>query len=89
MKILLFLSIILFSFPVILAYGQIESDIDFMVYKGGQYLKLYDYEEAVKLFDNVLEIEPNNVEALYLKANALSSLEQYDKAIEYYEKQKT
>jgi len=86
MKILLFSIIILFSTPVIFAYGQLEYDIDFMVYKGGQYLKMFNYEEAIIFFDKALELEPNNVEALYQKANAFSALEKYDEAIEYYEK---
>jgi len=86
MKILLFSIIILFSTPVIFAYGQLESDVDFMVYKGGQYLKMFNYEEAITFFDKALELEPNNVEALYQKANAFSALEKYNEAIEYYEK---
>jgi len=86
MKILLCSIIILFSIQGIFVYGQLESDIDFMVYKGGQYLKMFNYEEAITFFDKVLEVEPNNVEALYQKANALSKLEKYDEAIEYYEK---
>ena len=86
MKILLFSIILLFSTPVIFAYGQLESDIDFMVYKGGQYLKMFNYEEAMTFFDKALELEPNNVAALYQKANALSALEKYDEAIQYYEK---
>jgi len=86
MKILLFSIIILFSTPVIFAFGQLESDVDFMVYKGGQYLKMFNYEEAMTFFDKALELEPNSVEALYQKANALSALEKYNEAIEYYEK---
>jgi len=86
MKILLFSIILLFSTPVIFAYGQLESDVDFMVYKGGQYLKMFNYEEAITFFDKALELEPNNVEALYQKANAFSALEKYNEAIEYYEK---
>ena len=86
MKILLFSIIILFSTPVIFAYGQLEYDVDFMVYKGGQYLKMFNYEEAITFFDKALELEPNNVEALYQKANAFSALEKYNEAIEYYEK---
>ncbi|MCZ6583249.1 MAG: tetratricopeptide repeat protein, partial [Thaumarchaeota archaeon] len=86
MKILLCSIILLFSTPVIFAYGQLESDVDFMVYKGGQYLKMFNYEEAITFFDKALELEPNNVEALYQKANTLSALEKYNEAIEHYEK---
>ena len=86
MKILLFSIIILFSTPVIFAYGQLEYDVDFMVYKGGQYLKMFNYEEAITFFDKALELEPNNVEALYQKANAFSALEKYNEAIQHYEK---
>jgi len=78
--------IVLFFIPLGFVYGNLESDIDFMVYKGGQYLKMFNYEEAITFFDKALELEPNNVEALYQKANALSALEKYDEAIEYYEK---
>ena len=77
--------IILFSVPLIFAYGESEYDIDFLVYKGGQYLKLFEYDEALFHFDLVLSEEPDNVDALYYKGAVLSGLGKYEEAIRYYE----
>ena len=44
------------------------------------------YEEAIKLFDKAIKLNPNNSFAYSCKANSLSNLENYKKAIKYYEK---
>ena len=45
-----------------------------------------NYQEAIPYYDNVLQQEPDNVNALYNKANALENLEEYEDALEYYDK---
>jgi tetratricopeptide (TPR) repeat protein len=44
------------------------------------------YQEVLPYLDNVLQQEPDNVLALYNKANALEHLEKYEDALEYYNK---
>jgi tetratricopeptide (TPR) repeat protein len=44
------------------------------------------YEEAIKMFDKELEINPQDDDAWYAKGLALFYLEQYKKAIEAYYK---
>jgi tetratricopeptide (TPR) repeat protein len=44
------------------------------------------YEEAIKLFDKAIKLNPNYSFAYSCKANSLSNLEKYKKAIKYYEK---
>ncbi len=75
----------MFSVPLIFVYGESENDIDFLVYKGGQYLKLFQYDEALSYFDLVLSEEPNNADALYYKGAVLSGLGKYEDAIKFYE----
>ena len=44
------------------------------------------YQEAIPYYDYVLQQEPDNLGALYSKANALENLEEYEDALEYYHK---
>lgn len=84
MNLYFFVIIILFSVPIILVNA--EPDIDFLVYKGGQYLKLFDYSKAISIFDLVLSEEPDNVDALYYKGVALAALGNNKEAMGFYEK---
>ena len=76
---------ILFSLPVILVYGETESEIDILLNKGSQHLKLEEYEQAISYYDQILETNPNHVTALYFKGFSLSMLEKYDESIPYYQ----
>ncbi len=86
MKLSWFAIVILFSLPVLLVYGDTESEINILLNKGSQHMKLGEYEEAISYFDQILETNPNNVTALYDKGFSLSMLEKYEESIPYYEK---
>jgi len=77
---------ILFSFSGISVYGENESEIDILLNKGSQHLKLEEYEQAISYFDQILDTNPNHVTALYDKGFSLSMLEKYEESIPYYEK---
>jgi len=85
MNLSLFAIIILFSMPIIFAYGESRQDIDFMIYKGIQYTKLGEYETAISIFENVLNEDKHNVQALVELGKSYSSLKKYDEAIDRFE----
>jgi len=85
MNLVLLGSIIIFSLPIIFVFADSESEND-LLNKGMDSFRLGEYEEAISYFDQVLEIEPNNLDALYNKGNNLSQLEKFEEAIPYYVK---
>ena len=44
------------------------------------------YEEAIKYYDKILEIDPEDQKALLNKGSVLKNLERYEEAIKYYDK---
>jgi len=55
-----------------------------MVNKGSTLIDLERYEESIKYFDKVLEIQPNNITALVNKGVALQELKKYEEAMVSY-----
>ena len=45
----------------------------------------YDYEKALKLFNEVLEVEPTNIEAINGKGSTLMKLHKMDEAEKYFD----
>ena len=43
-----------------------------------------NYQEAIAIYNSVLELEPDNVYVLYAKGNCLYQLKEYNAAVEYY-----
>ncbi len=80
-----FLLLAIFSLPVIFAYGDSDSDNDLLLKKGIEHFGQEEYEQAISYFDEILEGDPNHVEALYNKGNTLSRLEKYNESISYFE----
>ena len=86
MKLFWFAIAILFSLPVILVYGETESENDILLNKASQHLKLGEYEEAISYYDQILETNPNHVQALFDMGFSLSMLEKFEESIPYYER---
>ncbi len=77
---------ILFLFPVILVYGETESENDILLNKASQHLKLGEYEEAISYHDQILKTNPNHVQTLLDKGFSLSMLEKYEESIPFYQR---
>jgi len=75
-----------FALPVIFAYGDSGTEIDKLLEQGKDYFGKAEYDNAILQFDQILKIDPNNVDALYYKGNTLSQTGKFDEAIPYYEK---
>lgn len=50
------------------------------------YLKLEQYHDVLKNCDSALEIDPNNCKGLFRRGSAFSAIQEYEKAIEDFEK---
>lgn len=61
-----------------------KTDIDLLILKGSALNGLNQYEEALIYFDDALNIEPENSEALRKKAFTLAQLGQIDDANHYF-----
>ena len=86
MKCLLFSCIILFLFPLTLAFSEYSEDVDFLLAEGNSFADLGKYEEAISYYDKVLEIDPNNLNVLGKKGDALVKLDNPEQIISYFEK---
>jgi len=81
----LFSLIVLFSFPTFLVYAQSE-DIDSLLVKGDKFLDFKKYEDAISIYDEILEVRPSHLEALAKKGDALEQLGYVDEALSYFER---
>jgi len=86
MNFFLFILFIIFLIPSSLAFGIVEGEINFILKKGNKFFNIEKFEEAISIYDEVLEIVPNNVVALGKKADALAKLGNSEDALFYYEK---
>jgi tetratricopeptide (TPR) repeat protein len=70
---------------VIESFDSGENEIKALIGKGSVLNSLGQYVDAMGYFDNVLEIEPDNISALKKKAFALAQLGQVEEARDYFE----
>ncbi|NNM35740.1 MAG: tetratricopeptide repeat protein [Nitrosopumilus sp.] len=92
MKIFHFLSILLISSLVTfeIAFAQIEQDPEVMFQIANNHFVNGEYKEAINMYDEILEIAPNNISTLQMKGIAqnnlgdhTNSLKQFFKVIQY------
>jgi tetratricopeptide (TPR) repeat protein len=55
--------------------------VNSIINKGISLSQLEKYEVAITYFDKVLAIDPNNIQVLFGKANALYNLGKYEKKL--------
>ena len=66
--------------------GQEEPDPEAMVEKAGRSIMLRQYDEALALLDEAVELDPNNDRAYLFMAQANIGLKEYETALESYDK---
>lgn len=77
--------IILISFiPV--AFAELESDRDLLLEHGTTFFQEEKYNLAISSFDKILELDPNDTEAMLKKVQVLFKLEKPDEAMSYVDK---
>jgi len=85
MKLPLFVIIMLSSLIGITAYADSTDEEDLLMKKGNESLQLGKSEEAISYYNQVLQINPKNIDALNNRANASYNLDRkYLALIEYY-----
>ncbi|MEX0656423.1 MAG: tetratricopeptide repeat protein [Nitrosopumilaceae archaeon] len=82
---LLFLLAGLIAIPVIISYGDSGAEIDNLLSKGMDYFSQEEYDKAISQFNKILKTDPDNIDALYNKANTLSKTGKFRQAIPLYE----
>ena len=82
-SVLIFIVVGIVAMPS-LAWGQTQPTFDELMDKGVNLLDQGKYAEALELFDQALEIDPNNIHGLSNKGTTLNKLEQYFEAWKYF-----
>ncbi|MGQ0791671.1 MAG: tetratricopeptide repeat protein [Nitrosopumilaceae archaeon] len=86
MNLALFALVGFFALPVIFVYGDSGTEIDKLLEQGKYYFGQAEYDKAISQFEQILIIDPNNIDALYYKGNTLSQTGKFKDAIPFYEK---
>lgn len=86
MKIVYFLFVILFSSSLFLqnAIAQSNEDPESMFYLAKEHFIKGEYKEAIIIYDEILEIVPNNISTLKMKGIAQSNLEQHTSSLKQF-----
>jgi tetratricopeptide (TPR) repeat protein len=81
-----FLIIILLSSAVVTgtAFAQTEGDAEVMFNQAKEYFVNGEYNEAIVIYDNILEIAPNNISTLKMKGIAQSNLEHHNESLKQF-----
>ena len=81
-----FFVIILLSSPILngTVFAQTEKDSKLMFNQAKEHFVNGEYKQAIKIFDDILEISPNNISTLKMKGIVLSNLEQHDKSLKQF-----
>jgi tetratricopeptide (TPR) repeat protein len=81
-----FFVIILLSSPILngTVFAQTEKDSKLMFNQAKEHFVNGEYKQAIKIFDDILEISPNNISALKMKGIVQSNLEQHDKSLKQF-----
>ena len=77
---------LVFLIPSTIVFGNEQSMNEVLFEKGMQAITEQDYDEAISIFDIILESDPNNVGTLINKGAALVELGNYDEAIINFDK---
>lgn len=65
-------------------FAQTEKDPELMFNQAKEHFINGEYKQAIKIFDDILEISPNNISTLKMKGIVQSNLEQHDKSLKQF-----
>jgi len=81
-----FAFIMLISFSTILVFADSHDEADLLFKKAVDSHQLGNYNQAISYYDQVLEIDPNHLDALNNKGAVLLKLWRFEQAIPYFDK---
>ena len=86
MNILHVLTIVLLSSVILTgtAFGQIEQEAEMLFNQANGHFVKGEYKQAITIYDEILEITPENISTLKMKGIAQSNLEQHDKSLKQF-----
>ena len=81
-----FLVIILLSSSIFTGtvFAQTEEDAELMFNQANEHFINGEYKEAITIYDDILEIVPNNISTLKMKGIVQSNLEEHDKSLKQF-----
>jgi len=81
-----FLVIILLSSSILTGtvFAQTEEDAELMFNQANEHFINGEYKEAITIYDDILEIVPNNISTLKMKGIVQSNLEEHDKSLKQF-----
>ena len=81
-----FLVIILLSSSILTGtvFAQTENDAMLMFNQANKHFVSGEYKEAITIYDDILEIVPNNISTLKMKGIAQSNLEEHNKSLKQF-----
>jgi len=78
--------LIFISITMIITLGEDDEDINDLINKGLDAENVTEYDIALSYFDRVLQIEPDNLQALNAKGVIFAKTANYDEALTYFDK---
>ena len=66
------------------AFAQTEQDAELMFNEAKEYFVKGDYKQAITIYDDILEIIPNNISTLKMKGIAQSNLDQHNESLKQF-----
>ena len=81
-----FLVIVLLSSSIVsgTASAQIEKDAELMFNQANEHFVNGEYKEAITIYDEILEISPNNISTLKMKGIVQSNLEDHSRSLKQF-----
>jgi tetratricopeptide (TPR) repeat protein len=65
-------------------FAQTEEDAELMFNQANEHFINGEYKEAITIYDDILEIVPNNISTLKMKGIVQSNLEEHDKSLKQF-----
>ena len=65
-------------------FAQTEQDAELMFNEAKEYFVKGDYKQAITIYDDILEIMPNNISTLKMKGIAQSNLDQHNESLKQF-----
>jgi tetratricopeptide (TPR) repeat protein len=84
--VLIITSIIVFSIQIGIqeTFGEPETEVNRLLNQASQHLMNGEYKESITIYDQILEINPDDVSTLHMKGISYNNMEEYTKAAEQF-----